>query len=214
MTAIKICGVTTPEDAAMVAAAGADYIGLNFWDRSKRYLPPERAAEVAAAARAAGKAQLVGVFVEPDPDDVTAVLARVDLDLVQLHGDESPDHVAAIALAAKHPVWKAVAASANADLDGLDAWHVAAVLLDTPSPDRGGTGIAFDWAIAVECQRRYPDRHLVLAGGLTAENVAHAIELVSPWAVDVASGVERAPGLKDAARVRSFIDAVRATQKR
>lgn len=210
MTKVKICGVTLPDDAARVAASGADFIGLNFWPKSKRYLDPARGPLLATVARAAGAIQVVGVFVDASLDDITAVASQVDLDIIQLHGDEDPDALAAIGRATNRPVWKSIAVGAPRDLDHLDAWRVDALLLDTPSAGRGGSGATFDWSLAADARRRYPTRRLLLAGGLTPDNVGAAITQVAPWAVDVASGVETAPGIKDAARLAAFLAAVRA----
>src|SRR5689334_6980514 len=109
-TKIKICGITLADDAARAVAAGSDYLGLNFWPSSKRYVAPEHAAPIAAAARASGDAQLVGVFVDADVDDVIAVMQQVELDVIQLHGDEDTETILAIGAATKKPIWKAVAA--------------------------------------------------------------------------------------------------------
>jgi phosphoribosylanthranilate isomerase len=204
----KICGVTLADDAAVAAAAGADFIGLNFWERSKRYLDPARAPIVAGVARGAGSPLIVGVFVDAQPDEIAAVHAAVGLDRVQLHGDEHPDDVKRVADAVGVPVWKAIAVRDARDLAALDEWPVEAILLDAPSAGRGGSGQTFDWVLATAAERA-PARPLVLAGGLTPENVGAAIARVRPWAVDVASGVERAPGVKDHDKVRAFIAAVR-----
>jgi phosphoribosylanthranilate isomerase len=210
MTRIKICGVTLPDDAARVAATGVDYLGLNFWPPSKRYLTPERAPAVAAAARAAGPARLVGLFVNQPLDAIAAIARDVALDAIQLHGDETPAAVVAIAQLTGRPVWKAIAVAGPADLAQLDAWSVEAFVLDAPAVGRGGAGQVFDWNLARDARRSYPARQLVLAGGLGPHNVAAAIEAVEPWAVDVASGVESAPGIKDPAKVAAFVAAVRA----
>ena len=209
MTRIKICGVTQADDAARVAAAGADFIGLNFWPKSKRYLSPERAPLLASVVRSTGAAKLVGVFVDPDIEEIQAITAAVDLDIIQLHGDEDPDLVKRISLAVYRPVWKALAISSAKDLAHLDVWPAEAVLLDAPTPGRGGAGAKFDWNLAREARERYPKIQFVLAGGLTADNVATAIATVEPWAVDVASGVEAAPGVKDASKLAAFIGAAR-----
>ena len=214
MTRIKICGVTLPDDAARVAAAGVDFIGLNFWPRSKRYLVPERAPLIAAAARGSGTPKLVGVFVDPDPDEVLEIAKNVDLDIIQLHGDESADTCKRISLAVYRPVWKAVAVSSVRDIEHLDAFPVEAVLLDAPTPGRGGAGARFDHNLARQARERHPRINVVLAGGLTAETVASAIAIVEPWAVDVASGVEAAPGIKDPAKLTAFVSAVRAASPR
>jgi phosphoribosylanthranilate isomerase len=210
MTKIKICGVTLADDAARVAAAGVDFIGLNFWPRSKRYLSPDRAPLVAAAARGAGPVRVVGVFVDAEPSEIAEICAAVPLDVIQLHGDESPEEVGRVGAATKQPIWKAIAVTAARDLERLEAWPTDAIMLDAPSPGRGGAGKPFDWNLAREARRRHPARKLVLAGGLDAANVATAIAQLTPWAVDVASGVEAAPGIKDPAKLQAFVDAVRA----
>ena len=208
MTRIKICGVTRPDDAAMVVVAGVELLGLNFWPSSKRYLPAERAPAVAAAARAAGAVQLVGVFVNAAIDDIVAIARDVGLDVIQLHGDEPPGDVATIAQATGRAVWKAVAVGGPGDLTGLEAWSAEAILLDAPAPGRGGAGKVFDWSLASAARAMYPDRRFVLAGGLGPHNVAAAIAAVAPWAVDVASGVESAPGIKDPAKLAAFVAAI------
>ncbi len=202
--AIKICGVTRADDAVAIAPV-ADYIGLNLWPRSKRYVTPDRAAGLAATIRAAGSAKIVGVFVDALPSEVAAIADQVGLDIVQLHGDE---HLGAMASAVRRPIWRALAARPGIELAG--GTGVEAVLLDTPSVGRGGSGIAFDWSIAEAARRDHPTVRLVLAGGLNPDNVASAISAVAPWGVDVASGVESAPGVKDATRVAAFVAAVRA----
>jgi phosphoribosylanthranilate isomerase len=224
MTMIKICGVTLPDDAARTAAAGVEFIGINLWPKSKRYVAPSRAPILAAAARAAGNIQIVGVFVDATAAQVAAAMQEIDLDVLQLHGDESPAEVAAIARIAKRPVWKALAARRGTppgmSVVGVDQLGARvemyatadAILLDTPSPSRGGSGETFDWAIARDVRTRYPARLLVLAGGLGPDNVAAAIAAVDPWAVDLASGVETAPGIKDPAKITDLVAAVRATR--
>lgn len=209
MTRIKVCGVTLPDDAARIAAAGVDFIGLNFWPRSKRYLSPDRAPLLASIARSTGAPKLVGVFVDPELDEIQDIARRVDLDIVQLHGDESPDFVKRVSLALYRPVWKAIAVRSSKDIAHLDAWPAEALLLDAPTPGRGGAGAKFDWMLAREARERFPRINFVLAGGLTPDNVGTAITNVAPWAVDVASGVEAAPGVKDAAKLDAFIGAVR-----
>ncbi|MCX5745528.1 MAG: phosphoribosylanthranilate isomerase [Proteobacteria bacterium] len=206
---IKICGVTLADDAAAVAATpGVDFIGLNFWPKSKRHVDLERAALLAGVARGAGPVQIVGVFCDPDVDDIVALLAQVRLDAIQLHGDERASLVAKIANATQLPVWKAVAVGSLADLDDLAVVPTETILLDAPSEGRGGAGKTFDWSIATAAHARYPARRFVIAGGLTAGNVGEAIAACAPWGVDVASGVEVAPGIKDAQKVAAFVAAV------
>jgi len=212
MTRIKVCGVTLPDDAARVAAAGADFIGFNFWPKSKRYVTPERAPMLSGVARSAGTAKHVGVFVDPEVDEVLAITALIDLDIIQLHGDEDPDLVKRISLAVYRPVWKAIPVASRRDIEHLDVWPVEAILLDAPTPGRGGAGAKFDWALAREARQRYPKLDIVLAGGLNPGNVATAIQTVEPWAVDVASGVEAGPGIKDAAKLEAFFSAARGAR--
>jgi phosphoribosylanthranilate isomerase len=209
VTAIKVCGVTLADDAARVAAAGVEFIGLNFWPDSKRYLDPARAPMIAAAARAAGPIQVVGVFVDADLEEMVEIAAKVPLDFVQLHGDEDPEDVATIVEKTKRPAWKSIAMGAAKDLEGFEQWGVEYILLDTPSAGRGGSGKTFDWTLAIDARRRYPARRFFLAGGLEPGNVAAAITAVSPWGVDVASGVEAAPGIKDPDKLAAFVAAVR-----
>jgi phosphoribosylanthranilate isomerase len=208
-TRIKICGITLPDDAATVAAAGVDFIGLNFWPRSKRYLSPDRAPMIAGVARGSGSAKLVGVFVDASVDDILAVTGRIDLDIIQLHGDESPDACQRIAAAVFRPVWKAIAVASTRDIERLDVWPVEAILLDAATPGRGGGGATFDPALARMARERFPARPIVLAGGLQPDNVAAAIAYIQPWGVDVASGVEHGPGVKDPAKIAAFVAAVR-----
>jgi phosphoribosylanthranilate isomerase len=212
-TLIKICGVTLADDAARVAAAGADFIGLNFWPKSKRYLAPERAPIIAAAARAAGAPKLVGVFVDPEIDEIVRVCATIELDVIQLHGDESAEMVKRVSAATYRPVWKAIAVGSAKDVEMLDPWPADALLLDAPTAGRGGAGARFDHGLARYARERYPTRMFVLAGGLDANNVAAAIATVEPWAVDVASGVEAAPGIKDAGKLAAFVAAVRGQSR-
>lgn len=208
---VKICGVTRAEDAAMAVTAGADWLGLNFWPPSKRFVSLDAALAVARAARDAADAAgrtvaLVGVFVNQPAEDIRRIHSDVGLDHVQLHGDETPEdcaHLAATGLS----VIKAIALGAAEDLDRLAAYPVTTYLVDTPTPGYGGSGRAFDWSLARAACRA--GARILLAGGLAPDNVARAVAEVAPLGVDVASGVERAPGIKDAARVRAFVAAAR-----
>jgi phosphoribosylanthranilate isomerase len=198
---VKICGVTSASDAEVASAAGADAIGINFWPGSKRYIGSlERARAVAAAAAATGRT-VVGVFVNAAADEIARALEFVHL--VQLHGDETPAFAARFA----GRYVRAVRVSGEASLAELSAFTCPWYLLDAAVPGYGGQGRPFDWSLA----RRAAAAHkIVLAGGLTPENVAEAVHAVGPYGVDVASGVESAPGRKDAARVRAFVQAARA----
>ncbi len=195
---VKICGVTTAEDALLCGEAGADLIGLNFWSGSKRWVSAERAAEIARTLP--GSVRKVGIFVDADRAEIERVIAAVGLDAIQLHGDEPPEDCAGFAV----PVIKAIrvgddVASVAAIAERYARDGVDHVLLDGA---RGGSGVAFDWRRALGVA---PGR-LFLAGGLRPENVAEAVRLVRPYAVDTASGVESSPGRKDPRRVREFID--------
>lgn len=194
----------------MVVRAGADWIGLNFWPRSKRWIDRERGLEVAAAARAerAGIV-LVGVFVDQLEDGVRGIADEMGLDYVQLHGNESPDFCAGFGARAI----KAFAMSASADIDRLaDYPGCETLLIDTPTPEYGGSGRTFDWSLARAAVAT--GRRIVLAGGLNPGNVAEAVATVRPFGVDVASGVESAPGRpgqKDEALVRAFVAAAKGS---
>jgi phosphoribosylanthranilate isomerase len=207
-TRVKICGVTRVEDAEVVASAGADFMGLNFWSGSKRCVGVDAARELAAAARAIASVAIVGVFVNAPIDEVVGIADSVELDVIQLHGDESQQAAASIGARTQRWLWKAIGVPAGEELDleALDRWPADALLLDAATPQRGGSGVTIDWATAAHAARR---RRVVLAGGLTPENVTAAVRAVAPWGVDVASGVERAPGVKDAVRVAAFVAAAR-----
>ncbi len=201
MVKVKICGITNLEDALMAVEAGADALGFVFFQGSSRYISPDEAADVIR--RLPPFVQTVGLFVNEEAATVNLLADRCGLDVVQLHGDESPDYCAEI----RRRIIKAFRVKDSASLDTLPQYRVAACLLDTWSPAAyGGTGTTFNWDIAA---RAAASQRIILAGGLTPENVAAAIDAVSPYAVDVSSGVESAPGKKDAGLTRAFIDAAR-----
>jgi len=201
MIAVKICGVTRVEDGLAAVAAGADYVGLNFWSGSRRRVDVARAREIA---RAVGDAVTkVGIFVDAPADEVEAVAAEVGLDLVQLHGNESVAYCRGFAARAIRVVRVGVAA----DLDVLADHPASLFLLDAPSAGFGGSGRTFDWTLAAAAHAH--GRRFFLAGGLTPDNVAAAIAAVGPYGVDVAGGVERAPGIKDPDLVRRFVAAAK-----
>jgi len=205
---IKICGITTPADGEHAVEAGAWAIGMVFWPDSPRAVSLSAAAEIAAPLRR--RAELVGVFVNATLDEVVGTAEAVGLTWIQLHGDEGPSFCEAVARRAGVKVLKAARVRAKADLQAIDAFrNVDAHLLDAyRAGEPGGTGEVFDWGLATE---RRSDLPLVLAGGLTAENVVAGIAQTRPWAVDVSSGVEAAPGIKDPEKVEAFVAAVRAT---
>lgn len=198
---VKICGVTTPEDAAFASGAGAGAIGVNFWPGSKRFVgEAARAAEVLAAI--APGVLKIGVFVNAPAAEVLDVADRLGLDRVQLHGDEQ---AAAFTTVAGARLVRAVRVRDRASFDGAAPWHASWFLYDALVTGYGGGGVVAPWAL-VDAHARRP---FLLAGGLTPQNVAQAILATRPAGVDVASGVEHAPGRKDPAKVAAFIRAAR-----
>jgi phosphoribosylanthranilate isomerase len=201
---IKICGLTRPDDARRAVEAGATAIGVVFWSRSPRAVTLAQAEAVAAAVGA--DVLTVGVFVDATREEIDRVMRRVPLGAAQLHGHESPAFVETL----PWPVIKAVAVPAVGSLPDLSPWAGVRVLLDTHDPERrGGTGRMVDWARAAALAATRP---VILAGGLSPDNVAEAVTRVRPAGIDVSSGVEQSPGVKDAARVRAFIEAVREVE--
>lgn len=207
---VKICGITRLEDALVAVEAGADMLGFNFYVGSARYIEPEKAAGIICALPA--ETLSVGLFVNASLDDVQAVMQRCGLHYAQIHGDEPPEFLAALAPKA----YKGVQPRSQDEADTMQARYgpvgstdtsAPALLMDAYDPQRyGGTGRVGDWQIAARVAARC---RLMLAGGLTAENVAQAVHQVRPWGVDVASGVEVAPGIKDASRMRAFVRAAK-----
>jgi phosphoribosylanthranilate isomerase len=202
-TQVKICGVTTVADAMAAAEAGADMIGLMLYAGSPRHISLALAAEIS---RALPPFVLkVGVFVNPEEALVSRAIAECQLSLLQFHGDEPSEFCTQFGLMSM----KALRVKDADSLAVLEQYTTDAFLLDAYSNSGlGGTGEKFNWDLAVEAQKF--GKPIFLAGGLTSENVAAAVRQVRPFAVDVSSGVESAPGIKDAAKVRAFIEAVRA----
>ncbi len=208
---VKICGLKTREDIAATATAGAAYIGLNFFPKSPRSVTIPEARELALWAPDG----LCKVALVVDADDATldAIIEAVPLDMLQLHGHETPDRVAAVRARYGLPVMKAVGVADESDLAPLLDYSLVAdqLLIDAKPPKGaplpGGNGITFDWRLVA--QRRWL-RPWMLAGGLTPENVAEAVRLTNARQVDVSSGVESAPGVKDHARIAAFVRAARA----
>ena len=203
---IKICGITNLDDALRAADAGADAIGLNFVEGTPRYVSP-----AVAAAIAAGLPPFVcpvGVFWDHAPDHVAQVVAECGLGAVQLHGVEPPEVVAAM----PRPVLKSIKVREPADLGQMDRYKPAAFLLDSPARwSEGEARAPIPWTLAREAGSR---GRVILAAGLTPETVGEAIRVARPWGVDVASGVEAAPGRKDPAKVERFVRAARAASAR
>ena len=203
---VKICGLTRLQDVDAVVAAKADYIGLNFFARSPRLVSAAQARALALATPV-GMAR-VGLFVDADDATIDAVLADVPLDMLQLHGHETPERLADLRRRHGLPLIKAVGVADASDLPALAVYgHVADMLLVDAKPPRdailpGGNGLAFDWRLIAG--RRWPVPWM-LAGGLVPGNVAEAIALTGTRQVDVASGVESAPGIKDADKIAQFV---------
>lgn len=184
---VKICGITRREDAVAAAEAGAHALGFNFYKRSPRYIEPELAAELGEGLPVIR----VGVFVNEYPEAVMDAAERAALDVVQLHGNEDPAEYAMMR------VWKAFRVDATFDPEMLDRAAAEAYVLDGPAP---GTGTGFDWTLARGLRHK-----IILAGGLSSDNVADAIRTVRPWGVDACSRLESAAGIKDHERMRQFI---------
>lgn len=207
MVHVKICGITHVEDARAAIEAGADWLGFVFYPPSPRYVSPSRAQEIILSVRSlSGATRFVGVFVNEGLDHIRAVMETAGLDWVQLHGQEPPAMVSALS----PRVYKALQPRDAQEADALLALYGEAVNGNRPAfivdalPQKlpGGTGMRADWNLAYTMARQFP---ILLAGGLNAANVAEAIAAVQPWGVDVSSGVERAPGLKDHVKLREFI---------
>ena len=197
---IKICGITRLEDAEAAVAAGANALGFVFWTKSARFIEPGKAREIVATLPPS--VTPIGVFVDQPSDEVNAVVLQVGLGAVQLHGHENEAYVKTMT----RPVVKAVAVGAES-APSIDNWpSEVTVLLDVHDPvKKGGTGRTIDWTVAAEIAKR---RNIVLAGGLAPENVADAIARVRPYGIDVSSGVETQPGIKDHERIKALFEAV------
>ncbi|MSO19374.1 MAG: phosphoribosylanthranilate isomerase [Acidobacteria bacterium] len=204
MIHVKICGLRRAEDVAAAVAAGADALGFNFWTGTKRYIDP---AEAAPIIQSVPKNILtVGVFVDETPARMLEIAALTGIGAIQLHGNESPEVLAQLGAYRKI---KAIKVGAQLDVAEIESYRAAEVILldRAVAGMTGGTGQKFDWSLAIAA-KKYAT--ILLAGGLTPANVAEAIRQVQPWGVDVASGVETAPGVKDATLIREFIRNARA----
>jgi phosphoribosylanthranilate isomerase len=201
---IKFCGITNIEDARRARELGAWAIGLILWPGSPRRCTPAVAAEIAAELKR--RVEVVGVFVNPTLGQLAALSEEVGLTAIQLHGDEGPAFCAEAARRTGCKVIKAVRVRSRADIQALVPFHTDYHLLDSHSPGRrGGSGETFEWELARAHRGRVP---VILSGGLRSDNVAEGIEVVQPFAVDVASGVEKSPGRKDLRKLQAFADAV------
>jgi phosphoribosylanthranilate isomerase len=202
MTKIKICGIKTVNDALAAMDAGADMLGFNFYPKSPRYIDPGQCRDVMAVMRKYAQITYVGVFVNASLAEIRATMETCALTLAQLHGDETPEMLNALYGRA----FKAFR-GLPLTLNGYVSEDAPAFLVDASvKGSYGGTGVRADWSGAARLAKQYP---LLLAGGLTPENVANAVQLVKPWGVDVASGVELSPGVKDPVKMHAFVQAVR-----
>jgi phosphoribosylanthranilate isomerase len=204
---LKICGVTTRADAVKLVSLGVPALGVNFWPHSKRYASPE---DVAWLDALAGKILRVGVFVNADPELPIRLFNDGLIDLVQLHGDETPEDAAPFRDAGI-PFIKAIGVSTKDDLARAIEFGAAAILLDAHAPGvYGGTGEVFDWNVALDFKSRHPELPIILAGGIVKENAKAAVDTVRPAALDVASGAELSPGIKDFDKVIALLHATRS----
>jgi phosphoribosylanthranilate isomerase len=206
---IKICGITTPDALEAAIAAQADHVGFNFHAPSPRYITLEEAA--ALAARAGSEISRVGVFVDTDDHAIARAMAAGKLDILQLHGSETPERVAEVKLRHGLPVWKVLPVAAAKDIGMASAYRDVAdlILFDAKTPKGalpGGMGLAFDWTLLANYRG---ELSWGLAGGLTPENVCEAIQVSHAQLVDTSSGVESAPGVKDIDKIAAFCQAVR-----
>jgi len=211
-TKVKICGITDPADAQLAVELGAWAIGMIFYEGSPRSCSLEQAGVICAAQRR--RAELCGVFVNATLPRIVEISEELGLTLLQLHGDEGPAFCSEAARRTGARIVKAEQVSGPSDIQDLERFHTDFHLLDARSAAkgreglRGGTGESFDWGLVAARRSRVP---LILSGGLTSENVAEAIAVTRPFAVDSASGTEASPGHKDPARLRELFDAVAAT---
>jgi len=205
MIKIKICGITNLDDALAAAEAGADALGFNFYKKSPRYIDPEKAAEIIA--QLPPLIMPVGVFINEREDRIREIQTLTCMQAIQLHGDESPEFCQRFG----NRVIKAFQVKDKENLKHMAHYRVGAFLLDSYHDSlRGGTGVTFDWHLAVVAKTF---GRIILAGGLTPENVAEAVKLVQPYGVDVAGGVEKEKGIKDHAKLKKFITEVRRASR-
>ena len=212
---IKICGLKTEEALAAALAGGASHVGFIFFPKSPRYIAPADAGRLRQAAR--GRAKAVAVTVDADDATLDAIVAAMSPDMLQLHGEETPERVAAIKARYGLPVMKAFSIREAADLAAIEPYRGIAdrFLFDAKPPKGaelpGGNGVPFDWRVLAALG---PDIDYMLSGGLNAENIGEALRLVNPAGIDISSGVESAPGVKDAGLIEAFFRAVRAAGKK
>ena len=208
MTIVKICGIKTLPDALAAIEAGADYLGFNFYPKSVRFIEKSACAEITSVLkREHPQIKLVGVFVNSPVEEIKDILQTCHLDLAQLHGDETPEIFAQLAPHAFRAFRGIPESNAGYERDEAPTMLIDAAVKGV----YGGSGVTADWTAAAHLAKKYP---LLLAGALTPENVADAVRQVRPWGVDVASGVESAPGQKDAEKMSASVKAVRVAESK
>ena len=201
---VKICGITSLDDATVAVEAGADYIGFMLWEGSKRYIKPSDAMKIVE--EVGEYVKTVGIFVNEKPKMVDDLVIGIGLDFAQLHGDETVSYISTL----RTERIKAIRVKDESDIAYAATFEHAVdyILLDTyVEGERGGTGKTFNWDLAKGLAKDFP---VILSGGLNSENVVEAINRVNPYGVDVSSGVEKSPGIKDHDKIRDFIKAVRS----
>ncbi len=196
---VKICGITRLEDALAALEAGADYLGFILYEKSPRYIAPERLRELTA--RLPESCRKVGVFVNAPADHIRAVMRECDLNVVQLHGDETAEFAAGLKM---EGIWKACHLTDASQLATLEGFPADVLVIDSSTPQaRGGTGLRCDWNLAAGAACRW---RVMLAGGINGDNAADAVRAVRPYGLDVASGVEAAPGIKDHEKIKKLFN--------
>lgn len=210
MTDVKICGLSTPETLAAAASGGARFVGFVFYPPSPRNVSFDVAYELARAVPTGVRS--IGLFVDPDDEMLERIVTGIQLDMIQLHGDETPERVTEIKERFSMPVIKAIRVANKYDLEDVDAYEAVAdwLLFDAKPAGAdlpGGTGESFDWNILKGRRFKKP---WMLSGGLDVDSVAEALSILSPNAVDISSGVESSRGVKDPAKIQAFIQAARA----
>ncbi|MGJ8672136.1 phosphoribosylanthranilate isomerase [Rubritalea sp.] len=209
-TSLKVCGITLESDARRLVTEGIPALGVNFWPKSKRYLAPVKAAEFLPALK--GRILRVGVFVNAPAAEVLELLENDVIDVAQFHGDETPEYCAPFAEKG-HPFIRAIGVKNADSLANIHDYKATAILLDAHAPGvYGGTGDTFDWNLASEFIKANPNLPVLLAGGITADNAAEATSVVHPAALDLASGSESAPGIKDFEKIRAIKNAINSAQ--
>ena len=209
-SSLKICGITVESEAETLVELGVDALGINFWPKSKRYLSPEKAEQLLTNCK--NRIVRVGVFVNEPAETPLRLLESGLIDIAQFHGDENPDYCIPFAEAGL-PFIKAIGVKNKSSLDNITDYGASAILLDTPAPGvYGGTGETFDWAHARDFISKHPDIPVLLAGGITPDNAAAAISEVKPCALDIASGAELSPGIKDFTKVAALLSCTQATR--